>query len=242
MSKIAVIIPARWGSTRFPGKALALVAGKPLVLRVIEQARRARQIDRVIVATDDRRIFEAVESFGCEARMTSSKHVSGTDRIAEVVRKLPEVAGIINVQGDEPLMDPALIDRLARRLKSSRPPPMLTAAIPFADPADAANPNNVKVVIDQKNRALYFSRSLIPHPSGDAVPPLHHFGVYGYTREFLLRFVRWKPAPLELCERLEQLRALHHGFSIEVLIAKKESLGVDSPDDVKRVEEVLAGS
>lgn len=242
MNKVAVVIPARWGATRFPGKPLALIAGKPLIQRVVDQCRLARGVDRVVVATDDERIFRAVEKMSVEVRMTASDHPSGTDRVAEVARGMKDCQGIINVQGDEPLIDPSLIARMARRLAGANSPEMLSAGLPLSNPEAGQDPNVVKVVLDGQGRALYFSRSLIPFSAGAPLTPWRHLGIYGYTRRFLLRFVRWKPVPLELCEKLEQLRALHHGVHPEILRAGKESLGVDCPDDVERVEQVLAST
>jgi 3-deoxy-manno-octulosonate cytidylyltransferase (CMP-KDO synthetase) len=241
MPKTAVIIPARWGATRFPGKALHPIAGKPLLQHVWERASRAREIDRVIVATDDLRIAEAAFAFGAEVSLTSAKHRSGTDRIAEVAARLPGVTHLINVQGDEPMIDPALITRLARTMLSEKSLAMVTAADLIDDPAELANPNVVKVVRDGTGDALYFSRSPIPYlrEAGHAVPCLRHQGIYGYTRKFLLQFVKWKPSPLERAESLEQLRALENGARIRVLLTKKRSLGVDTPADAITAERLL---
>src|SRR5436190_10609256 len=213
MSKALGIIPARWGSTRFPGKALHLIAGKPLLRHVWERCQRAKKLDHLIVATDDFRIAEAAFGWGAEVAMTSSDHVSGTDRIAEVAAKLKPFAHVINIQGDEPLIDPKLIDRLVRDLQRDRNLEMITAAHPFEDPRDAASPHQVKVVLNQKGEALYFSRATIPFVRDAARPQeyFRHQGIYGYTRDLLLRFVRWKTSPLERAEALEQLRALENG-------------------------------
>ena len=248
MGKIIGIIPARWGSTRFPGKSLATISGKSMIQRVWERCLAASKLDGVIVATDDIRIAEAAFGFGAEVAMTSSSHQSGTDRIAQVAARLGrDVSHIINIQGDEPTIAPALIDRLASALRRDRSLEMVTAANSLRDPAEARNPNCVKVVLAKDGNALYFSRSVIPHPFGpDAGAPgvtFHrHQGIYGYERKLLARFVRWKPTPCEVAERLEQLRALEHGVRIRVLVTEYLSLGVDSPEDVKRVEEqLLAG-
>ncbi len=246
MPKTAVIIPARWGSTRFPGKALHVIAGKPLVQHVWERAARARGIDEVIVATDDLRIAEAAFAFGAEVAMTSDKHRSGTDRIAEVATRLNGVTHLINVQGDEPMIDPALISRLAKTLAADKALPMITAADPIEDLADLANPNIVKVVLDRTGHALYFSRSPIPFqrdPAGEKpITYLRHQGIYGYSRAFLLQFVKWKPSPLERTESLEQLRALENGAKIRVIVTKKRSLGVDTPADAVHAERLLASA
>lgn len=242
MSVVAVI-PARWASTRFPGKPLFPILGKPLLQHVWERCRKAKSVSQVIVATDDMRIAEAAFDFGAEVTLTSPKHPTGTDRLAEVAARLRGARHIINVQGDEPAIDPRLIDRLARALKAGPKLEMVTAACPFASAKDAENPNNVKVVTALDGHALYFSRSLIPFDrDGNARPEyLRHIGIYGYRRDFLLQFVKWKPAALENIERLEQLRALEHGASIKVIKAKSHGAGVDTPQDVERAEAILSG-
>jgi len=242
MSKVAAIIPARWGSTRFPGKPLHLIAGKPLIQHVWERTRTARTLEAVYIATDDMRIAEAAFNFGAEVSLTSSRHPSGTDRIAEVAKKLPStITHIINVQGDEPVVDPALIDGLSKTLMADPQIPMITAANPFAKGEDTGNPNAVKVVLDHASNALYFSRSKIPFTRDPKMPVQYyrHQGIYGYSRKFLLQFVRWKPTILEKAEQLEQLRALENGAKIRVLVTKKASIGVDTPDDVKFVTAIL---
>lgn len=237
MSKAVGIIPARWGSTRFPGKALHSIAGKSLLRHVWERCRRAEKLDRLIIATDDFRIAEAAFDWGAEVAMTSVNHASGTDRIAEVAAKLKQFAHVINVQGDEPLIDPKLIDRLVRELQADRKLEMITAAHPFEDPRDAASPHQVKVVLNQKGDALYFSRAPIPFHRDALHEPSYfrHQGIYGYRRNLLLRFVRWKTSPLERAEALEQLRALENGVRIHVLVTKTGSPGVDTPKDAKIV-------
>jgi 3-deoxy-manno-octulosonate cytidylyltransferase (CMP-KDO synthetase) len=242
MKKAVAIIPARWSSTRFPGKALHTIAGKPLLQHVWERSRIARALDTVIVATDDMRIAAAAFNWGAEVALTSPAHQSGTDRIAEVAAKLTDVAYIINIQGDEPLIDPKLIDRFVRELRHDRKLEMITAAHPFIDPAEATSPHQVKVVLDRHGDALYFSRSAIPFHC-DAVQPQRYFrhqGVYGYTRDLLLRFVGWKPSPLERAESLEQLRALENGVRVHVLVTKEGSPGIDTPQDAKALERKLA--
>jgi 3-deoxy-manno-octulosonate cytidylyltransferase (CMP-KDO synthetase) len=194
------------------------------------------------VATDDIRIAETAFDFGAEVSMTSPKHASGTDRCAEVARRLKDVSHVINVQGDEPLVDPALIGRLARTLRSQPELAMVTAANAFGPEEDVSQPNAVKVVVDRAGDALYFSRSPIPFVrDGSAVSPgyLRHQGIYGYTKRFLLQFVKWKPGRLECCEQLEQLRALENGTRIRVLVTKAVSVGVDSPEDVGVAEKLL---
>ncbi len=241
MTSIA-IIPARWASTRFPGKPLAMLGGKPLIRHVWEKCLRAKTLSRVIVATDDMRIAETAFDFGAEVAVTSPKHPTGSDRLAEVARNLAGVARVINVQGDEPMIQPRLIDRLVDEMTAHPRAEMVTAATPFADPAAVANPNNVKVVTDRAGNALYFSRSPIPfvrdaadnrQATIDSRKFLHHLGIYGYKRTFLLDFVKWKPTPLEQAEKLEQLRALEMGARIRVVLTKHRSIGVDTPEDLE---------
>ena len=238
--KVAVVIPARFGSTRFPGKPLFKIAGKPLIQHVWERCGKARGITAVIVATDDMRIAEAAFGFGAEVSMTSPKHRSGTDRCAEVAKRLHGFTHIINVQGDEPLIDPALISRLAKTLTADKAIDMITAANAFGSDEDAGNPNAVKVVLDRAGNALYFSRSVIPFARDGSPRYLRHQGIYGYSAKFLLQFVKWKPGALEQCEQLEQLRALENGARIRVLLTKSASLGVDAPEDAALVEKLLA--
>ena len=243
MSKAVGIIPARWGSTRFPGKALQLIGGKPLLRHVWERCRRAKKLDRLIIATDDFRIAEAAFEWGAEVAMTSPKHASGTDRIAEVAAKLKQFSHIINIQGDEPLIDPKLIDRLVRELQRDRKLEMITAAHPFEDPLEAASPHQVKVVTNRSGDALYFSRAAIPflRDAGTKTKYFRHQGIYGYRRDLLLRFVRWKSGPLERAESLEQLRALENGVRIRVVMTGSGSPGVDTPEDARMIERLMTG-
>ncbi len=233
------VIPARYQSSRFPGKPLVLIDGRTLVERVFERARAASRIARLLVATDDDRIASAVRAFGGDAVMTSASHVSGTDRLAEVARSLPAEL-FVNIQGDEPLLDPLDIDRLVECLDADPSANMATLADPLLDPEEARDPNVVKVVCDASGRALYFSRSPIPHVlAGTERPWLRHVGLYAYRRGFLLEFASWSPGVLERLEGLEQLRTLEHGQSIRVLRARGRYHGVDSPDDVPAVERAL---
>jgi 3-deoxy-manno-octulosonate cytidylyltransferase (CMP-KDO synthetase) len=244
MTKALGIIPARWSSTRFPGKPLHLIAGKPLLQHVWERSRRAKKLDRLIIATDDFRIAEAAFNWGAEVAMTSAKHASGTDRIAEVAAKAKQFGHIINIQGDEPLIDPRLIDRLVRELQRDEKLEMITAAHPFRDEAEAGSPHQVKVVLNKNSDALYFSRAAIPHAAKAADAPRHfrHQGIYGYRRDLLLRFVRWKISPLERTESLEQLRALENGVRIQVVMTESGSPGIDTPEDAKAVAALLGGA
>ena len=241
MSKIIGIIPARWGSTRFPGKPLHPIAGKPLLQHVWEQSRRARALDSVIIATDDMRIAQAAFAWGAEISLTSPDHASGTDRIAEVAKKLRGVSHLINIQGDEPLVEPALLNQLARKMQRDPGIEMITAVHPFSHPADAKSPHQVKAVLDRKGRALYFSRHAIPYPCDPSVSMQYfrHQGIYGYRRDLLLRFVRWQPSPLEKVEALEQLRALENGVNIHVVVTQSGSPGVDTPEDAAAIERQL---
>lgn len=243
-SSVALIIPARWGSTRFPGKLLHSLAGKPLLQHVWERCQKTRLIERIIIATDDQRIKKVATAFGAEVVMTSVKHQSGTDRIAEAVQKLGKkgtFSHVINVQGDEPLIDARLIDRLAKAMLQDSEVEMITAATPLDDEGHRNDPNIVKVVLDQQKNALYFSRSLIPYHRDmndpkSAVRPLLHLGIYGFRKDILKKYVRYRPSPLERCEKLEQLRALEHGIKIRVLTTSHRALGVDTPEDAKRIE------
>jgi 3-deoxy-manno-octulosonate cytidylyltransferase (CMP-KDO synthetase) len=240
--KILGIIPARYASSRFPGKPLALIAGKTLIQHVIERCQRAHSLAEIIVATDDTRIWEVAQNF-CRAEMTAMDHPSGTDRIAEVARSCPCDA-VLNIQGDEPLIDPAVIDAVAQGLQREE---MSTAATPLTDLGEYENPNVVKVVVNAAGRALYFSRRTIPFVRDTATavetlaafPFLKHLGIYGYRRQTLLRLVQWPVSPLEAAEKLEQLRALENGIGIAVVKVNYESVGVDVPADVKRVEKLL---
>ena len=239
--KIAAIIPARWGSTRFPGKPLHLIAGKPLIQHVWERCHSAKMVDETIIATDDMRIAEAAFEFGAEVALTSPKHQSGTDRIAEVAKKLKGISHVLNVQGDEPLADPTLINRLAKLMVADKTIGMITAANAFGKDENVENPNAVKVVLDRTSNALYFSRSPIPFIRDGKIPVQYyrHQGIYGYSLPFLLEFVKWKPTTLEKAEQLEQLRALENGAKIRVVITKHASIGIDTPEDVKQVEHLL---
>jgi 3-deoxy-manno-octulosonate cytidylyltransferase (CMP-KDO synthetase) len=241
------LIPARYASTRFPGKPLALIAGKPLIQHVVERCRKASSLREVIVATDDDRIRDVASAF-CRVELTRSDHPSGSDRIAEVAERCACEA-VINIQGDEPLMDPAVIDAVAEGLVTSE---MSTAATPIQELNEYENPNIVKVVVNVRGEALYFSRRTIPfvrdaasRSAGEqlaAFPFLKHLGIYGYRRETLLRLVKFPVSPLEAAERLEQLRALENGIGIAVVKVDYDSVGVDVPEDVARVERILSRS
>mgnify|MGYP001579951574 FL=1 len=236
------VIPARWGSTRFPGKPLHLIADKPLVQHVWDRCLGCKNLEHLTVATDDDRIADAVREFGGHVTMTRDDHPSGTDRAAEVAEAFPEMSHIINIQGDEPLIDTDLIDRLARDLLAQPELPMITAANPLSpDHPDLEDPNVVKVTIDENRNALYFSRSLIPHPRNvpEGLKYFRHKGIYGFRRDFLSDFVAWPPSLLERTEGLEQLRALENGGRIRVVLTDDESPGVDTPEQAAILEEQL---
>ena len=236
-------IPARWGSTRFPGKPLHAIAGKPLVQHVWERCQACEELDAVVIATDDERIAEVARNFGAQVAMTRSDHPSGTDRIAEVAEQFPDHDTVINVQGDEPLISPELIDQLARTLREQPTVPMITAAAAIEDGAQISDPNVVKVVLDDQGDALYFSRAPIPffRMPESGLRPLRHLGIYGYQRDFLLQFVSWPPAALERAESLEQLRALAHGARLRVVLTEELSPGVDTPEQARAIEQHLLG-
>jgi 3-deoxy-manno-octulosonate cytidylyltransferase (CMP-KDO synthetase) len=241
MNKAVGIIPARWSSTRFPGKPLHLIAGKPLLQHVWKRCRKAKNLDSVIIATDDMRIAETAFDWGAEVALTSPRYQSGTDRVAEVARNAKQFAFVINIQGDEPLVAPYLIDRLVEKLRSDHKIEIVTAAHPFENPGEAFSPHQVKVIVDASRRALYFSRAAIPFPRNPAkIKYLRHQGIYGFRRDALLQFVKWKRGPLERAESLEQLRALENGVNVHVLLTKHGSPGVDTPADAEALERKLA--
>jgi len=242
--KIVGIIPARYASTRFPGKPLALIANKPLIQRVIEQCQKVRSLSEVIVATDDERIARVAREF-CRVELTRADHPSGTDRIAEAAGRCP-CDGVVNIQGDEPLIDPAVIDAVAGALAGAE---MSTAATRIRSAEEYDNPNVVKVVVNRAGQALYFSRRTVPYLRAAAsssvseqlaaFPFLKHLGIYGFRRETLLRLVQFPVSPLESAEKLEQLRALENDIPIAVVTVDYDSVGVDVPQDVARVERAL---
>jgi len=254
--KIVAIIPARYGSTRFEGKPLADILGKPMIQRVYEGVCQSRLIDTVIVATDDERILRAVEGFGGMGVMTSPAHATGSDRVAEVARKL-KAEIIVNIQGDEPLLKGTTIDKAIRPLLKDPAIPLSTLMTRLEEVKDWLNPNVAKVVVSQKGFALYFSRSPIPFPRDLNVEKLlapssreqsalprrifKHIGVYAFRREFLLRYSKMKHTPLEKLEKLEQLRALENGFPVKVTLVDYEPLSVDTPEDLKKIVSFLSG-
>ena len=238
--KILCVIPARYASTRLPGKPLANIAGKPMIQHVYERASQARRPAKVLVATDHELVYQAVTDFGGQALMTSPDHPTGTDRLAEVARACPEYELIINVQGDEPLIEPAVIDQLAAAFDDEPELVMATLATVMAED-EYDKPSAVKVVTRRNGHALYFSRSLIPYPRVQLaeLPVYKHIGIYAYRRDFLLTYAALAPTPLERTESLEQLRALEHGYNIKVLLTDFQSVGVDTPEDLKRVNHII---
>jgi 3-deoxy-manno-octulosonate cytidylyltransferase (CMP-KDO synthetase) len=234
-------IPARYGSTRLPGKPLIPIAGRPMIEHVYRRVARARGLDRVVVLTDDERIARAVEGFGGDWEMTPADCASGTDRIAWAARRW-SAAAVINIQGDEPLIDPEGVSRVAEHLAATPGDPMVTLATPAA-PEELGDPNAVKVVLARNGAALYFSRAPIPYrrQQGGAAP-LKHLGIYGYQRHALLQLAGLPPSALERSEALEQLRALENGIPIRVLVVDRGSFGVDTAEDVEKVERLLAAS
>ncbi len=238
--KVLGIIPARYGSTRFPGKPLALLAGRPMVQWVYERAAQAELLNEVIIATDDQRIFEAVNKFGGRVVMTRADHPSGSDRIAEVAAK-SNAEIIVNIQGDEPLLEPAAIDLGVKILLDHPAGQVGTLVRPIRDAADLRNPNIVKVALAQDNTALYFSRSAIPFCRGAKTDAewlqqptyFKHIGLYIFRRETLLQFVKWPPGVLEKIESLEQLRLLENGVKVHVAVTEYEARSVDTPEDLE---------
>ena len=231
------VIPARYDSTRLPGKPLKDICGKPMICRVYERAQKSKLADEIIVATDDERILQAVEKNSGRAMMTDKNHKTGTDRLAEVAEKFPDAKIIVNVQGDEPLIEPRLIDELIEQF-SDENLQMATVATEITDD-EMNNPNNVKVVIDKNNNALYFSRSLIPYPRNKNKSKVYkHIGIYAYRRNFLLEYAKMESTELEQAESLEQLRALENGYKIRVIKSDCKFIGVDTEEDLKLVNEI----
>lgn len=249
------VIPARYGSSRLPGKALADLQGKPLLYHVYHRAKQAQTLDEVWIATDDERIYNAASNFGARVVMTRVDHRSGTDRIAEAMSdRRADV--VVNIQGDEPLIDPFAIDDAVRLLQEDQNAVMSTLKSSIEEAEDVWNPNVVKVVTDEQNYALYFSRSPIPYPRvkeliGHSIQEIlerhprliryfyRHIGLYAYRREFLMEFTRWSPTSLELLEDLEQLRAVEHGAKIKVGLAKNAPIGIDTPEDLEKIRQMV---
>lgn len=244
--KVVGIIPSRYASTRFPGKPLVEILGKSLIQRTYENALRCKALDFVIVATDDQRIFDHVKSFGGEVAMTSIDCPTGTDRLAEVVRTMPALADVeivMNVQGDEPCINPAIIAAVVKALEEDPKASVATAIIPIRSAEEAHNPHVVKCVIDLHGYALYFSRTLIPAGKSLKFHPetitYKHLGLYCYRKDFLLHYADLSPTPLQQVEDLEQLKVLEHGYRIKTVTVGNESMDVNTPEDIKKVEQLL---
>ena len=236
--KIAIGIPARMGSSRFPGKPLAMLAGRPMIAHVVERAQQA-DLGPVFVATDDERIAEVVEKTGAHVCMTRADHPSGSDRLAEAVQEM-ECDIVVNVQGDEPLIDPAAIRSVVQPFADDAYLPMATLAHPLRCESDLDDANVVKLVCNSKGRAMYFSRAAIPYPRSGPAEALQHVGLYAYRKEFLLIYPSLNPCKAEQTEQLEQLRVLHHGYDIAVTVGDFHCIGVDTPADLARAEAVLS--
>ncbi len=238
------MIPARFGSTRFPGKPLAKISGKSLIQRTYENAKKCNALDELVVATDDRKIFNHVTSFGGKSVMTSSDCPTGTERLAEAVKEnYPDTDLIVNIQGDEPFLEPDVIVKVIQALDDDLVAVMSTAVVKIDSEEDALNYSVNKCVMDENGNALYFSRTLIPSGHGGSWRPdityYKHLGIYGYRRDFLLHYADLQPTPLQLAEDLEQLKVLEHGFRIKVAVVESNSIGVDHPEDIKKVEQLL---
>jgi 3-deoxy-manno-octulosonate cytidylyltransferase (CMP-KDO synthetase) len=239
--KALAVIPARYASTRLPGKPLVEIAGKTMTEHVYRRAQQSASLDGVLVATDHEEIFRAVQAFGGDVVMTSPNHPSGTDRIAEAIRERG-VDIVVNVQGDEPLLDPREIDLVVEPLRADSSLRMSTLATPIQDPRDVQDPGVVKVVVDRRSRALYFSRLPIPfYRSGSDGPHFKHVGLYAYRKSFLLEYAKLEPTPLERAEALEQMRVLENGHDIYVAFSEHDAVSVDTPEDLERVRALMAG-
>ena len=238
-SQVIIVIPARYGSTRFEGKPLAEINGKPMIYQVYQRAKKAKCVDDVIVATDDERIKNAVEKFNGKAVMTSKEHKSGTDRVAEVAKSI-DADIIVNVQGDEPLISPEAIEQAVKPLIEDKKIRMCTLMTKITEEAEYGNPNIVKVVTDKEGFALYFSRSLIPYPGEkEHLKVYKHIGIYVYRKDLLLEFADMPQTPLERIEGLEQLRVLENGFKIKVVETDYDSISVDNPEDLEVVKKII---
>ncbi len=244
-NQVVGVIPVRWNSTRFPGKPLADLLGKSLIRRTYENARASKRLDRLIIATDDQRIYDHVEAFGGEVFMTSEKASSGTDRVWEVVQQqAPEASYVVNIQGDEPCLDPDVVDTLVEALQNTPEGVVTTPIAKITDPNHIFDPSKVKCVFDRAGRALYFSRAPVPFPQN--TKKIHdyyrHLGIYCFRRDFLETYASFAPTRLQDIEDLEQLKILEMGYPIYVSIVHDESVGVDTPEDLKKVEELLCAN
>jgi len=240
--KFACIIPSRYASTRLPGKPLADIAGKPMIQRVYEQAAQAQKLSAVVVATDNPKVYDTVVTFGGKAVMTRENHINGTDRLAEAVEQFEDVDVVVNVQGDEPLISSDVIDALCHVFEENPSLDMATVATPLLE-SEYNEPSAVKVVMNRKGEAMYFSRSLIPYPRNPfygTVKPYKHIGIYAYRRDFLLQYAKMESTPMETVESLEQLRVLENGYTIKVIVTNHQFIGIDTPEDLARIREYFA--
>ena len=235
------VIPARFASTRFPAKVLAKIAGKPMIQHVWQKASRCKQLDEILIACDHKEIFQIAQDFGAKVVMTDATHVSGSDRIAQAVENL-NVGIVVNIQGDEPFLDPQTIDNLAVLLKNDPECLMGTVIKEIDKEADFLNPNVVKCVVDVNGYALYFSRAPIPYPRSFGTKRYRHLGLYAYRKDFLMKYRNWPKGVLENTEELEQLRVLEKGYRIKTVVTTAESIAVDTPEDLKKAEEWYAQS
>ncbi len=234
---ILAVIPARYNSSRFPGKPLALIGDRSMVQRVYEAAKSCSDFTKVVVATDSQIIADCVLQFGGEVEMTRSDHATGTDRVAEVAQRYPDMEVVVNVQGDQPFVTGQMLSQLVSPYISGELPTMTTLACPLNSEVGYSDPNTVKVLCDRRSNALYFSRAPIPYfrNSGNA-PVFHHLGLYAFERNFLAQYAQMTPTPLEECEALEQLRVLEHGFDIRVCLTEKAVLEINTPDDLVQAQ------
>ena len=241
MSKTAIIIPARYGSSRLEGKPLIEVNGKPIIQWVYEKAQQAKLADMIIVATDDERIFNAVKAFGGDVEMTSVNHKCGSDRIREVAERHPEISYIVNLQGDEPLIKPESIDAVAKNVQEDENADISTLIRVLTDEVEINNPNLVKCVVDNNGYALYFSRSKIPFERNYGIATFYgHLGIYGYKREALMKMTSLEQTPLERTESLEQLRALENGMKIKTSVVDFVPVGIDTLEDLEKFKEIIS--
>ena len=232
------VIPARFGSTRLPGKPLVEIEGKPLIQYVYEQAKKVETIKRVLVATDDEKVFEKVRGFGGEAKLTSKKCSSGSNRVAEAVKDI-NCDIVVNIQGDEPFFEPKVVEGMIEALIENPEVMITTACVRVESREDINNKSSVKVVLDKGHFALYFSRHPIPYSPGGKIEYFKHLGLYAFRKPFLLKFATWKETPLEAAERLEQLRILENGYRIKVVESSYDSLGIDTQDDLEKAREII---
>ncbi len=238
---ILAVIPARYDSQRLPGKVLSKINDRPMVQWVYEAAKNCADFSKVVVATDNETVADCVKQFGGEVEMTSSNHMTGTDRVAEVAKRYPEMTAVANVQGDQPFVTPEILSQLISPYLRGESPEMTTVACPLDMDTGYNDPNTVKVLCDQRNRAIYFSRSPIPYFRNPVkVPVFHHLGLYAFHQDFLEQYTKLTPTPIESCEGLEQLRAIEHGFAIQVCLIEKALMEVNTSDELLQAQSLAA--